>query len=131
MSIIRDFVVGLPKACGVPDGLAEIYGELNAKLFDFELANPDGPLNRKNFHGVWDRLSLGTEPWRRFADSEKLVHGEAILDFIGRTIDAKGGDWTGKSVILDTLTAQQVQPQNAELAALMPASTAGTLSSWA
>ena len=130
MGIIRDFVVGLPKACGVPDGLAEIYGELNGKLFDFELANPEGPLNRRNFEGIWDRIMLGIDPWWRLADRKKREHAQSLLEFVARTIDAKGGDWIGKADTLNVLSNEQTQPHNTELAALLPASTAGTLSSW-
>lgn len=129
MSKLRDFVVGLPKACGVPNGLAEIYGELNGKLFDFEMAYPDGPLNRRNFSHIWDRLSIGVRPWERFADQDKLKHASALLDFAARTIDAKGGDFTGKSVIADQLTLSQAN--NPEVSSLLTVADASVLSNWA
>ena len=97
MSIIRDFVTKLPAACGVPEGLSEIYGELNGKLFDFELSNPDGPLHRKHFDSLYSRISLGFDPWYRLADESGSVEfARALLIFSARTIDAKGGDWRGK-----------------------------------
>jgi len=98
MSIIRDFVTKLPAACGVPAGLAEIYGELNGKLFDFELANPDGPLHRRNFRAMSDRLEVGISWYGTFGSDRSTSYAHELLMFLTKTIDADGGDWEGKEV---------------------------------
>ncbi len=130
MSIIRDFVTKLPAACGVPEGLAEIYGELNGKLFDFELANPDGPLNRKHFESVFDRIFLGVCPWKDLA-SCGVSHAVNLLEFVARTIDAKGGEWRGKEAASKALVNGELSPENAPVVALMTVEQASTLGNWA
>ncbi len=133
MSIIRDFVTKPPAACGVPAGLAEIYGELNGKLFDFELANPDGPLHRKHFDSVWSRISLGFKPWADLADeSGAVAFAQSLLLFAARTIDAGGGDWRGKWQEEERLkTSAASNPSTALIQSLLPISLASTLGSWA
>lgn len=134
MSIIRDFVTKLPAACGVPAGLAEIYGELNGKLFDFELANPDGPLNRKNFESLFDRLDLGFSPWTNFVEEKNwntVRHARDLLTFAVRNIDASGGDFLHKASLRKRLEEDAGKPENAPVAALMTVEQASTLGNWA
>ena len=131
MSIIRDFVTKLPAACGVPAGLAEIYGELNGKLFDFELANPDGPLSRKHFDSIWERIDLGFNPWIQLAKRAPVVHAQSLLEFAARTIDAKGGDWRGKEEEMARLLKNEAETVNAPIAALLSVEQASTLGNWA
>lgn len=136
MSIIRDFVTKLPAACGVPAGLAEIYGELNGRLFDYEKDNPDGALHRKHFESVYSRIILGFDPWQRLVDDlpgESSPTGYAVdlLIFAARTIDAKGGDWRGKETEKASLLKKESEPANAKVAALLSVEQASTLGNWA
>jgi hypothetical protein len=131
MSIIREFVTKLPAACGVPEGLAEIYGELNGKLFDFELANPDGPLNRKNFSSAYERLALGVDPWKCLVPIGVANYAIGLLAFMAKTTYAKGGDWDGKEWAKNQLSAEEKQPYNAPVASLMTVEEASTLGNWA
>lgn len=130
MSIIRDFVTKLPAACGVPDGLAEIYGELNGKLFDFELANPEGPLNADNFGDVYERISLGIHPWVDLGDPYRAGYAHKLLEFVAKTTKAKGGDWEGKEASKSKLLFLEGDPANAPIASLMTVEQASTLGSW-
>jgi len=131
MSIIRDFVTKLPAACGVPAGLAEIYGELNGKLFDFELANPDGPLHRRNFDSIWERIELGFRPWDVFAKRSLVTHAQSLLEFAARTIDADGGDWRGKEEEKARLLRNEAETVNAPIAAMLTVEQASVLGNWA
>lgn len=128
MESIRDFVIALPKACGVPDGLAEIYGELNAKLFDWEIANPDGALNRKNFESVVDRVNLGICAWESLVPFYKTVYARDLLVFAARTVDAGGGDWRGKQEEKESLL--KLESQRPEISALMTVDQASVQGNW-
>ncbi len=131
MSIIRDFVTKLPAACGVPEGLAEIYGELNGKLFDFELANPDGPLNRKHFRSSIDRLEIGFHWYGYFGNEAVTEYALDLLVFLSKTIDADGSDWKGREASKNELQIREAQPGNSDVAALLTVDQASTLGNWA
>lgn len=149
MSIIRDFVTKLPAACGVPNepvtftwvdkdgveraetkGLADIFGEMNAQMFAYELANPDGPLHRKHFESVFDRVYLGVGPWKDLA-SGGSGHALDLLVYVARNIDAKGTPWRGKSESEIQLKNSEMRPENSAVAALLSVEQASTLGNWA
>lgn len=54
MSRLRDFFIGVPKACGVEN--AEAYGKMNELAFDYEVANRESVFARKE--GVLDESRL-------------------------------------------------------------------------
>ena len=129
MSIIRNFVTKIPLACGVDPIIAKEFGKLNKRLFDLEKRNPNGPLNRKRFVSVADRLAVGIDPWKRFADPRKLAYAVALLEFAAKTIDANGGEWKGKKEAKSDLALRQAD--NPEVAALMTVEQAATMGNWA
>lgn len=134
MSVIRDFVVGLPAACGVPAGLSDIYGKLNGELYDWELANPEGALNRRNFDSLFSRLDLGFVAWGDLVEDNHwatIRFARNLLTYAVRTIDANGGDWLRKEAARKELVADAAKPENANVLALMAIDTAGTMSNWA
>lgn len=133
MSKIRDFVVGLPAACGVPEGLAEMFGRFNGDLFDFELNNPDGPLNRKNFNSPWDRLALAVSGWRSLADDKCVNFALALLVHASKTIDfnSKGIAYSDMESVKTALTTVQKSPGVSKVAALLTVDQVTPMSSWA
>jgi len=136
MSKIRDFVVALPKACGVPNGLAEIFGELNGKLFDFELANPDGPLNRKNFDHAFARINVGVAPWEALASNMDAVdHAENLLAIASMSHDLNKGiqpDY-GQESFDELVAATRKAEQNPSVSAVSSLMTVdqAVLGNWA
>lgn len=127
--IVRNFVVGLPKACGVPEGLAEIFAEHNGKLFDWEIANANGRLNRENFKSYEDRVIHGFA-WLAFANPDHAQYALDLMVFAAKSIDFNGKGISVEGLAEDRDMLEQDEAEHPEVAALLTVEQASILTAW-
>jgi hypothetical protein len=132
MSKIRDFWVGLPNACGVPDGLAQIEGDRNGKLFDWEIANPDAILHRQPGQTSRQRLKPAFVAWEHLAEPHAVEYAKRLGELLDKAtrFNAKG---LGDKILIDAeaATLKVIEPSIPTVSALMTVDQAvSPLSFW-
>lgn len=132
MSIVRDLWVGLPAACGVPQGISDIEGDRNGKLYDWERDNPNGVLRRIPGQTSRQRLARAFKGWKDLADASIVEYAERFTAFLDASIQFNGKG-IGNKIELDAeaATLKVLEPNFPTVSALMTVNTAGIQSNWA
>lgn len=79
MSIVHEFVKGLPFACGVPKEIADIEGDRLGRLYVYDAHNPDSVFNRQPGQTERQRLSRAFAGWSDLAHPAILEYAERLL----------------------------------------------------
>jgi hypothetical protein len=131
MSKIRALWVGLPAACGVPEGISEIEGDRNGRLFDYEVANRDSVLRRQHGQTSRQRLARGFKGWKDLADPRRVEYAERLTEFLDASIQFNDRD-IGDEIELDAeaATLRVLEASQPEISALLTVDEAAVASKW-
>lgn len=131
-SILRRFWVGLPKACGVSEGIAEIEGERLGKLFDHEIANPKSVYARQVAQTVAQRLEPAFAGWKHLADPHAVEFAEKLGVYTARSIDVNRGEVPPSNQLdAERISLAAQETLFPEIASLLTVEQASVLSNWA
>jgi hypothetical protein len=133
MSKIRNFWVGLPAACGVPEGLAKSFGNLNGEMFDWERGNHGGVLRRVHGQTARQRLARAFVGWRDLAEDQAAVeYAEALGEFLDASIQYNEHGIGNKIELEATAATLKVyEPKYPKVAELLTVDTASVQGQWA
>lgn len=132
MSIIRDLWVGLPAACGVPDGLAKWDGERNGGWFDFEKENPGSILKRVPGQTSRQRLAPAFKGWKHLGDAHVVEYAERFTAFLDSCIQFNSKSIGSEIEIqAEAATLRVLEPGFPTISALMTVDQAVVQSNWA
>lgn len=98
---MRAFFVGLPRACGVPDDVAEIYEYPIGRIFDLEKRNPESVFARQFGQTVAERLAPAFDGWIRFAKDLDAAEYAKELSEYAASVDLFRRKGEGSQVALD------------------------------
>lgn len=130
MGLARNFAVGLPKACGVPEGLDELYADHQGRLFDFDLQHGDGATHRRNFKGYEDRLLPGFS-WKAYAANQGAVdYALDLAVYAAKCIDVNTKGAEIKGLADDRVMLEADELDHPEVAALLTVEQASTMTAW-
>ena len=130
-SLIRNLVVGLPAACGVPEGIAEIAGGTNGLMFDWEKEHPGSVLRRIEGISELYRLEPAFSLWEKFAEHEAVTYAKYLLVYVAK-VTAFNSKGIGDKVSLETdrERLEEMEPDFPKIKALMTVEQASVLTSW-
>jgi len=129
-SKLRDFWVGLPAACGLPPGWAEIEGKRNGELFDWEVLNHDSVLRRVSGQTSRQRLARAFSGWEDLADTHVVEYAKRLAELVDRASHANS---VGKDDIIvqaEAATLRVLEPGFPTVSALMTVDEAVVQGNW-
>ncbi len=133
MSIIRNLIVNLPQACGVPEGLAKWDGIRNGGWFDWELENPDNVLKSNYNETDRQRLDPAFKGWEHIADNHIVEYAKRFTAFVAaRARFNKYGIGNEIELLAEGATLKIYEPKFPTISSLMTVEQAASpQSNWA
>jgi len=128
---MRNFFVKLPSVCGLPDDLADIEGDRNGRIFDWELTHPHGLFARGNFESYEQRIAFAWSGWESLAQNQDaLQYAKDLAVYACKCYSANAKGETIEGLDEDRAMLESDAIDFPEVTALLSVEQASVLTSW-